>query len=371
MRFLHLIVVSQLLSCAGVVSALPEKKFSLRQTLKAADAVAVLRLENPKKVGDKWEVDLVVTSVIQAHPAIKLEQVVGKHRFTKPLPAQILAMIDVFDGKIEVYQGLEASAPVVDYASRIIKLDSEKPRENLRFFFDYIDHVNVLIRDDAVFEFESASRDDLAAVARELPPEKIRAAVRNPKVEGDQLRLYAYLLSYRGEPKDADVLAKRMEKEPNTIAGRANKRAFFLPLVTLNPEAYVPNLQAIARDKSASFLERFAVLMAFRHVHEARPDLHKRVDGVKLIADLVEVPDIADFAIEDLRRWKRWEFTDRVLSKDSKAGYDTPLLRKTILRFALQAPGQAAAAHVDKARKKSAEWVEEVKELLELEAAPK
>jgi hypothetical protein len=86
-------------------------------------------------------------------------------------------------------------------------------------------------------------------------------------------------------------------------------------------------------------------------------------DGVLL---LLMQNDMADLAVEDLRRWKCWKAADQVLALKS---HDVPIVRRSVLRFALSCPGNAKAAQVVAAwRKQDPDYVAEVEELLQLEA---
>jgi hypothetical protein len=86
-----------------------------------------------------------------------------------------------------------------------------------------------------------------------------------------------------------------------------------------------------------------------------------------MVIDFLDTPDIADFAIERLRRWKRWEHTERVLGLTAKKDFDTRIIQRSVLRFALQAPGPAAAKFVAGMRNRDPDFVEDTKDLLDLE----
>ena len=47
-------------------------------------------------------------------------------------------------------------------------------------------------------------------------------------------------------------------------------------------------------------------------VWEQRPDLIERKDLVEGVALTLTHPDMADFGIEDLRKWQRWEMSGRI-----------------------------------------------------------
>jgi hypothetical protein len=85
------------------------------------------------------------------------------------------------------------------------------------------------------------------------------------------------------------------------------------------------------------------------------------------VADVLAHPDMADFGIEDLRKWRRWEYADRVLGLFGKESHDAPVMRRAILRFALRCPGERAAALVRQQRRLDPTLVTDVEEILRLE----
>jgi hypothetical protein len=83
---------------------------------------------------------------------------------------------------------------------------------------------------------------------------------------------------------------------------------------------------------------------------------------------LLNQSDIADFAIEDLRRWKCWDKADRVLAIRKTEAFKVPVVERSVLRYCLRCKGNKAAAdYVAECRKKDAESVEQAEELLKLE----
>jgi hypothetical protein len=86
-------------------------------------------------------------------------------------------------------------------------------------------------------------------------------------------------------------------------------------------------------------------------------------------ATLLNQKDIADLAIEDLRKWGAWEFSDRVLGLFGRKDFDAPIIKRSILRFALSCPPgtKTSEAFVAARKKEDAQYVEEVSELLRLE----
>jgi hypothetical protein len=140
----------------------------------------------------------------------------------------------------------------------------------------------------------------------------------------------------------------------------------------LEPKEGWEYICSLLKDAKKEFLLRYAALRAVRFFWDSRPDLLKKEDMVEGVKALLDQNDIADLAIEDLRKWNRWELCDAILSLQSKKSHDVPIIRRAILRYALSCPGTQAAAYVTEMRKKDPESVKDAEELLKLETpAPK
>ena len=89
------------------------------------------------------------------------------------------------------------------------------------------------------------------------------------------------------------------------------------------------------------------------------------------MAQLLNQNDIADLAIDDLRKWGCSDMTDRVLALRNSDEYRTiPVVRRSVLRFALSFPAVAAdQAFVTEQRKADPQGVADVEEMLKLEQA--
>jgi hypothetical protein len=79
---------------------------------------------------------------------------------------------------------------------------------------------------------------------------------------------------------------------------------------------------------------------------------------------------MADFAIEDLRKRRRWEYCDQIIDLFGKKSPNPSYLRKSILRYALQCKTERAAAFVKARRVQDPQGMDELEELLKLETQP-
>src|SRR5262249_17793325 len=125
------------------------------------------------------------------------------------------------------------------------------------------------------------------------------------------------------------------------------------------------------KDQKAEFTVRFAALRAARFLHDYRRDVVGKKDLIAGVCVLLAQDAIADLAIEDLRKWNRWDMADRVLAVRSSEAYKQNIVKRSILRYCLQCTGsKAAAAYVAECRKEDPEAVKDAEELLELESTP-
>jgi hypothetical protein len=87
---------------------------------------------------------------------------------------------------------------------------------------------------------------------------------------------------------------------------------------------------------------------------------------------LLDQKDIADLAVEDLRKWGQWDMADKVLSLKDTPVFGEAVVRRAVLRFALSCQDKNAAAkiYVEEQRKKDAQGVSDAEELLKLEQTP-
>jgi hypothetical protein len=103
-----------------------------------------------------------------------------------------------------------------------------------------------------------------------------------------------------------------------------------------------------------------------RFFWEYRPDLIPKKDLLAAYDLLLDQKDIADIAIEDLRKWKQWGKADRILALYGKDSHNIPIVRRAILRYALSCQDEvpAAKAFVEEQRKLDPKRVKDAEELL-------
>ena len=120
------------------------------------------------------------------------------------------------------------------------------------------------------------------------------------------------------------------------------------------------------RDPRRPFTDRLAVLGMLRFYHGWKPEETQR-EVLRGLESLLGQSDLADLAVEDLRRWQLWALTGEVLALYGKKEFDAPIQRRALVRYALSCPRAEASRFVAQLRKQDPDLVKDVEESLEFE----
>ncbi len=349
-------------------------------TTDAAQAGMILygRLTNarldPKDV-NAGSTDLIIETVVKPHEILAGRKVITLPRYLpqdKENEYKFLVFCDVFKGQIDPYRGVavKADSTIAKYLTGALAVKDKDAVSRLHYFFDYLDDKDPEVSNDAYMEFGNADYKDFRAVAEKVSAATVAKWIQDPNTQPSRLGLYGSVLGHCGKPEHAKLLKALLEDPQKRFASGID--GMLAGYVLLQPKegwAYVVN---ILHDPQRDFLLRYAALRAARFFHEFRPDVIPPAQITTAVTALLEQKDIADLAIEDLRKWGSWEVADKVLGLFGRESHNVPIIRRAIMRYALSCPPSAspkAAAFVAERRKDQAEaqWVAEVEELLRLE----
>jgi hypothetical protein len=323
--------------------------------------------------GSEPGTEVVISSIFKNHPLLGSRKVVGLGRYL-PIadprkPDQMLLFADVTRGQLDFYRGVQLATPaVVGYLQGMLALRDKQQTAVLRYCFDYLEHADVIVAEDAYLEFAKASRKTIEKSATKLPATKLRSWLMADNTPPRRQNLYGFLLGHCGNESDACLLRKRVDQ---LAAGGNLFDEVLVGYVLLRPTEGWSYLRQLIGDPDRDFLIRYRALQAARFFHDERPDVVTKRQVVEGIAPLLEQDDIADIAMHDLRRWQCWDYTNRILAQTGKEGFDkNKHLRRTVLRYALQCPDASAKCYVSELRARDPQYVANQEELLKQEAAP-
>jgi hypothetical protein len=319
--------------------------------------------------------DLAIESVVKTHEILGDKKKITLPRYIPPAEkgakVKFLVFCDVFKGAIDPYRGVPVAADsdMVKYLTGALACKNASIGERLRFYFDYLDDKEPEISNDAYKEFGNADYKDYRDMAKTLPPAKIVKWLEDPETPAFRYGLYASMLGHCGTAKDALVLRKMLD-DPTKRTG-SGVDGVMAGYIMLTPKPGLQLMDGIMKDAQADFMYRYAALRAARFIWDARPDLAGKGVLSTSVEQLLPQADIADLAIEDLRKWSQWDAADKVFALRGQKSHDVPIIKRSILRYALSCPNPKATAIVAEWRKTDPETVKDMEELLKLEAGTK
>lgn len=345
-----------------------QQKPTLRQSARLAKFVVIGTLSNPRLDGEKGLTDFTIEHIVQNDASLGKQKVLtipGYIPVDPKKPPRYLLFGDIINGRLDILQSrLVRGTDAVDYLKSSLKIDDRDRVAVLQFCFKHIDAADADVSSDAFHELAKASDQEVAQLAKKLSPEKFRKLMKDPNTPADRLSIYAFLLGACGNKDDANLLIALIRK--NDERGNAALSGLLGGLIELRPEQGWAMVQQILRDPKRPFSDKFSALGTLRFYHACKPTESRKEIALSLSA-VVEFGDMADMAIEDLRRWQWWELTKTVLAQYAKPTHVAPLVRRSIIRYALCCPEAEAGEFVKARRLAEPDVVKQVEQALEFE----
>ncbi len=370
----HLVTLSSSVRACSLCGAALRQAPTFRQeaALETARVILIGTAENPRLGlgGSTGTTDLRITDVLRSDPALEGKKVITVERYL-PIsdpknPPRFLVFCDIFKGKFDPFRGVPLqNADAVAYARQVMKLDPKDITGNLLFFFRYLENADTEIARDAFLEFAKASDQDIARLARKLDPEKLRGWLKDTHTPAERLSVYALLLGACGSDADARFLHSLLndpsERTVNAYDGLLGG------YIHLRPREGWELASSLLRDGRKPLPVRLAVARTVSFFHGAQPR-ESRDNVLKCLDAMIGQGELADIAVEDMRRWEVRDRTRDILALYGKKGYDAPLMQRTIVRYALSGKDDSSTrAFLDERRRTEPELVKEVEEALQFE----
>lgn len=290
--------------------------------------------------------DFEIDEVLKGDPAL-----VGgkKHIFPGYIPVldaknppQFVMFCDVVKGKLTPQGGREVRSPqMLDYLKKSQAARAKKDRVSaLLFYAGYLDHAEPVVAEDAFLEFAKSTDAEVGAVAERLDPRLFRKLIEDPKTPAGHLSLFAFLLAGSKDVKQADFL-KNLLNRPDERTQEALD-GILCGYIMLRPAEGWDRVAELLTDRKKPFKVRNNVLRTVRFYYNWKPK-ETRPQVVRTFKGMLE-GDLADMAIEDLRRFGIFDHSELIYKQYARPGFDAPILRRSIIRYALVARRDAAAS---------------------------
>jgi hypothetical protein len=283
-------------------------------------------------------------------------------------PSRLLVFCELTRGKPEPIRSVEATPALVNYLHGLLGVDPRDRLATMRYCFGYLGHADRAVAVDAFVEFYNSPDRDIRTFARRLRPGKLRRWIQDKRMESWKVGLFARLLGYCGDTTDAALLRRYLDgqmKEGGYLRDEA-----LTAYTLLRPREGWAYARRVLGDPATEFPARYAALRSLHCLHTTHPGVVPDREALQAVVGLLRQNDIADLAIESLRKWRCWKFTYQILPLFKAKGYEDGVIRRSIVRYALQCPQEAARWFVAAARNADPETVADAEEGLRLEATP-
>jgi hypothetical protein len=348
--------------------------FRTKQTLRMhfAQAKIVLhgQLKNPRfdpKTDDGFT-DLHVATALKDDPARGGRGVVVLRTYFPVVgntPPDYLVFCNVANGTLDPTFGVPASSAIVEYLKAATKLDDADPTAKLSFFFKHLDSPDATIAADAFFEFARAADADILKAAKHLDAAKMRKLIADANTPPERLGVFAFLLGVSGGAADAAFLGRLLGENPLPERTAGAFGGLLAGYILLAPKDGWTFATAVLADAKRPYSLRLSAIGTVRFLQSTR-GAECKAEVLKCCAALLPHGDLADQAVEDLRRWGYWDLTGDVLAQFGKPTHAAPIVRRAIVRYALTAPGDEAKRFVSAVRASDPKLVKDVEATLEL-----
>jgi hypothetical protein len=317
--------------------------------------------------------DLIIETVVKSHEILGDKKQLTLPRYLpqeKENQYKYLVFCDVFKGTLDPYRGVavKADSRIAQYLKGALAVKDKDTPTRLRYFFDYLDDSDVEVSNDAYMEFGNADYKDYHPVAEKVAADKIAKWLTDPNTPPSRLGLYGSMLGHCGKSEHGQLLRTLLDDPQRQYTSGID--GILAGYVMLRPKEGWQYVTDLIKDPKKDFLLRYAALRTTRFFHDYRPDLVSVKDVIAAVTILLGQKDIADLAIEDLRKWEDWGAADRVLDLWGLASHDVPIIRRSIIKYALSCPkdNKRVAAFIAERRKENSALLDDLEELLRMEA---
>lgn len=283
-------------------------------------------------------------------------------------PPRYLVFLERSDAGVRFASGVPVRTPEFgDYVESLAKLRSGDRVATLVNYARHLDAADDEVANDAFTEFAKAKDGDVGEAGKRLDPVRVRKLVEGTK-DSTKLSLFAFLLGCCGDATDAERLA-RIARDATGDRVRALD-GVLAGLVALDRKRGWHAIQSLLSEPKTHFDARYAAWRSIRFLRGWRGDVY-RTETLACIEPMIRDGEMADFAVEELRRAKWWELTPAVVSAYDRPTHKAPIVRNALIRYALACPSPEARPLVARARRDDPDNVaDQEKYLKDLDSAP-
>ncbi|MEZ6057012.1 MAG: hypothetical protein R3C01_09940 [Planctomycetaceae bacterium] len=228
------------------------------------------------------------------------------------------------------------SATLVNYI-KARPTDEAPVKERMNYFLAHLEHPEETIAIDAYSEFAAVRYDDVAAIAKDLPREKLLQWITDTNPETAPVArkaFYGMLLGLCGTKEDAAAMEQMFSSaDGGGIIGRAGIVSGYLLLTGTEGLDKVEQQLILSKDETRA--DPFAAVEAIRFMWtygNGRIPSKRLIQSMRLMLDN---PGMAEFAVTDLTRWDDFALGEKLFAYYDREGYDNEQMQTAIIRYYL------------------------------------
>jgi len=322
--------------------------------------------------------DFTIEDVVKTDPFLKNKKTLTLPRYIPPSAAgdeKMLVFCDLSNDQPDTYLMMSVKdVAVVKYLKEAMKLDEKDVSKRLRFFFNYLDHFDNEVASDAYKEFAKADYADVVKLVKDYGGtdmrKRLQAWLKDPNTAIYRYGLFGLMLGLCGKQEDGEVFLSLLnDPDKSLISGIDGILAGYILVDQNNGWKYTKSL---ITSNTNDFSKRHAGLRTIRFLWDTHMGHIPKEELLSTMEQFVNQGDIADMAIDDLRKWKQWMFTDRILQQSKRDTHIGALVQRAVLRYMLSCPHDkypGAKDYVEAVRKINPEKIKDAQEILDLEKA--
>ena len=278
-------------------------------------------------------------------------------------PPDYLLFSDVVDGKLEMLPGLSSRPAVIAYLKVAAAITDADPGEETRFLLQTSRFGGCRGGRRRVPGICPGLRWRIAQGGGAVQCGEGASADYRSENAGRAAQRLCVLLGVCGTAADAEFLAGLLRQSPLPERTAAAFGGLLAGYVMLDPRSGWPFLAAVLADEKPR-LRRPPRRPRRRPLFPGCPHRSEQTRLSAVRAALLPHGDLADQAVEDLRRWGYWNLTREVLAQFAKPTHAAPIVKRSIVRYALSCPDDDAKAFIAALRQTDPKLVREVEERL-------
>ncbi|MFO0948373.1 MAG: hypothetical protein U1D30_21045 [Planctomycetota bacterium] len=370
LSFLTLAILVSFTSRASACPFCARMGKTLLDEVREAEVVVDGRLEDakPDALGQPGSTKLVPLSVIKSPGRVASQQSFTLDRYlpsTGTRGRRRLVFGQWLEGFVDPYRTIVVENDLLtNYLADSLARADREAGDKYAFFFQYLEHADPTLAEDAYKEFAKATYADVAKGAKGYDADKLRAWLSEEATPSYRIGLYGLLLGLCGKEVDRMFLHDLLEKPSDRLLYGID--GVLAGYCLLDAKGGPDKVMDLLADANQPFKLRYSAMSATRFLLTDFPDADRdRLLGRLL--DAVQVVDTADIVIDELRRqghaaaWKKLEPLGR------EKAYANTVIQRSLLRFALSFPDIDAKPFLENIEAQHPGWVAEERQNLEFE----